>query len=150
MATETRKPTAAIAPFGLRMQPELRARVEAAAEGAGRSLNAEIVARLEKSFETAGVTAVTDDAFETMIRQAVATSLYHVTRSMAAIVEGGKHAEKIGKNVDYVGMVRQMADEFRDNYEHEIGFVVEAKQVKPKGRALDLRPRDEDSESSKR
>ena len=50
MATETRKPTAAIAPFGLRMQPELRERIEAAAETAGRSMNAEIIARLEASF----------------------------------------------------------------------------------------------------
>lgn len=40
-----------ITPFGLRMQPELKARLEESAKGRGRSLNAEIVARLEASFE---------------------------------------------------------------------------------------------------
>ncbi|HEL3212201.1 TPA: Arc family DNA-binding protein [Stenotrophomonas maltophilia] len=49
--TETRSSTAHINPFGLRMQPELRERLEAAAATEGRSLNAEIVARLEESFE---------------------------------------------------------------------------------------------------
>ncbi|HEL4805455.1 TPA: Arc family DNA-binding protein [Stenotrophomonas maltophilia] len=49
--TETRSSTAHINPFGLRMQPELRERLEAAAATAGRSLNAEIVDRLEDSFE---------------------------------------------------------------------------------------------------
>ena len=39
-----------INPFGLRMQPDLRAKIEAAAELNHRSLNAEIVARLEESF----------------------------------------------------------------------------------------------------
>jgi len=48
--TETRPATAAINPFGLRMQPELREQLENAATVAGRSLNAEINARLEASF----------------------------------------------------------------------------------------------------
>lgn len=48
--TETRPATASINPFGLRMQPELRERLEASAGLSGRSLNAEIVQRLEASF----------------------------------------------------------------------------------------------------
>lgn len=41
-----------IVPFGLRLQPELKDRLEKAAYGeAKRSLNAEIVKRLEESFE---------------------------------------------------------------------------------------------------
>ncbi|MEB1529874.1 Arc family DNA-binding protein [Xanthomonas sp. WHRI 7945] len=48
--TETRPSTATINPFGLRMQPELREQLEAAASESGRSLNAEITARLEASF----------------------------------------------------------------------------------------------------
>src|SRR4051812_27210298 len=40
-----------IAPFGLRMLPDLKARIEEAAAESGRSLNAEIVARLEQSFD---------------------------------------------------------------------------------------------------
>lgn len=38
-----------INPFGLRMQPELKAKIESAAKANHRSLNAEIVARLEDS-----------------------------------------------------------------------------------------------------
>lgn len=51
----TRLPTSHIAPFGVRMQPELKARIEAAAETAGRSLNAEIVARLQNSLNAPSV-----------------------------------------------------------------------------------------------
>lgn len=39
----------AIAPFGLKMQPALKAAMEEAAKNNARSLNAEIVNRLEKS-----------------------------------------------------------------------------------------------------
>lgn len=46
--TDDRKPMANIPPFGLRMQPELKARIEAAAKANNRSMNAEIVARLEE------------------------------------------------------------------------------------------------------
>lgn len=49
MADE-RKPMANIAPFGLRMQPDLKARVEGAAKANNRSLNAEIVATLEEAY----------------------------------------------------------------------------------------------------
>lgn len=50
--SKTRDPrpaTGHIPPFGLRMQPDLKARLEASAREAGRSLNAEIVARLDAS-----------------------------------------------------------------------------------------------------
>ena len=49
--TTTTAPTGLIAPFGLRMLPELRAKVEAAARKSGRSMNAEITTRLQESFE---------------------------------------------------------------------------------------------------
>ncbi|GEM_PF-4904365 len=39
-----------IVPFGLRMPPDLKARVEKAAQDNGRSMNAEVVQRLEYSF----------------------------------------------------------------------------------------------------
>lgn len=42
-------PVASITPFGLRLQPDLKRRVEEAAKLNGRSLNAEIAARLEAS-----------------------------------------------------------------------------------------------------
>lgn len=41
-----------IAPFGLRLPPDLKGRVQQAASESNRSLNAEIIARLEASFET--------------------------------------------------------------------------------------------------
>ena len=46
---QERKPMANITPFGLRMQPDLKAAVEQSARENNRSLNAEIVARLEWS-----------------------------------------------------------------------------------------------------
>ncbi|WP_426391928.1 Arc family DNA-binding protein [Variovorax sp. R-27] len=48
--TTTTAPTGNIAPFGLRMLPELKERIEAAAKASGRSMNAEITDRLERSF----------------------------------------------------------------------------------------------------
>lgn len=43
-----------IAPFGLRLQPDLKKRLEESADKESRSLNAEIVTRLEESFEQFG------------------------------------------------------------------------------------------------
>lgn len=40
-----------IVPLGLRMPPEVKEQIEAAARANGRSMNAEIVARLQASFE---------------------------------------------------------------------------------------------------
>ena len=48
-STNTRAATSHIAPFGVRMQPELKERLEKAAQESGRSLNAEIVSRLQSS-----------------------------------------------------------------------------------------------------
>lgn len=58
----TTAPTGNIPPFGLRMLPDLRAQIEAAAKASGRSMNAEIVARLQESFEPRGSKAVLDIA----------------------------------------------------------------------------------------
>ncbi|MBY3416769.1 Arc family DNA-binding protein [Rhizobium laguerreae] len=44
-------PVANITPFGLRMQPDLKRQIEEAAKLSGRSLNSEIVARLEASLQ---------------------------------------------------------------------------------------------------
>jgi len=49
MANTTTAPTGYIAPFGLRMLPHIRERIEQAAREAGRSLNAEIVHRLAQT-----------------------------------------------------------------------------------------------------
>lgn len=47
----TRRPTSHIAPFGVRMPPDLKERLERVASASDRSLNAEIVQRLERSLE---------------------------------------------------------------------------------------------------
>lgn len=49
MKPDDREKVANIVPFGLRMQPDLKRRVEEAARANGRSLNAEITHRLEIS-----------------------------------------------------------------------------------------------------
>lgn len=51
-----------INPFGLRMQPELRAKLEEAARASGRSLNAEITHHLEQAMEVAGTSYATPSA----------------------------------------------------------------------------------------
>jgi hypothetical protein len=65
----TTAPTGQIAPFGLRMLPEQREKIEEAARVSGRSMNAEIVARLQASFEDdkglpEGVRMAVEDAAE--------------------------------------------------------------------------------------
>jgi hypothetical protein len=45
--------TREIAPFGVRMPPDLKGLIEAAANTNGRSMNAEIVGRLQQSFASA-------------------------------------------------------------------------------------------------
>jgi hypothetical protein len=55
---ETQKELLAnIAPFGLRMQPDLKDRIKAEAERSNRSMNAEIIARLEESLDGGGAEA---------------------------------------------------------------------------------------------
>ncbi|MGO7575925.1 Arc family DNA-binding protein [Rhizobium ruizarguesonis] len=50
-----------IAPFGLRMQADLKERIKKEAEQNNRSMNAEIVARLEASFEPRSSLNLDDD-----------------------------------------------------------------------------------------
>lgn len=66
---KTRPATGHITPFGLRMQPELKERLERAAHKAGRSLNAEVVDRLERSFGTE--VQSTDEEVETLLIRAL-------------------------------------------------------------------------------
>lgn len=61
--SDPRPSTAKIPPFGLRLQPDLKAQIEESAKASGRSLNAEIVARLESSFaKDAASGLVSDDS----------------------------------------------------------------------------------------
>lgn len=56
----TTAPTGSIAPLGLRLLPELREQIEKAAKDNGRSLNAEVSARLQQSFEPANTERIGD------------------------------------------------------------------------------------------
>jgi len=99
-----------IVPLGLRMPPEIKEQIEAAAKANGRSMNAEIVARLQASFEpSANATAVTLEeiigAFARMMQLAVRVKPGTAADSKTA-VELQAVAEKIlerlpsGKNDD--------------------------------------------------
>ena len=46
----TKLSTSKIPPFGVRMGPDLKTKIEESAKANGRSMNAEIIARLEASF----------------------------------------------------------------------------------------------------
>lgn len=62
----------AVSPYPLRMPAELRAALEAAAVGVGRSLHAEILARLEGALE-AERRAVPDELVDAILLQASLT-----------------------------------------------------------------------------
>lgn len=67
-----------IAPFGVRMPTELKALVEAAAAANGRSINAEVVARLQESFTAptlASAARMNIDSLAEAIAERVATRL---------------------------------------------------------------------------
>lgn len=67
-----------ITPFGLRLQPALKKRVEEAAKANGRSLNSEIAARLEASFGDSGgkLKLVKQDAFNRLSERVEALEKY--------------------------------------------------------------------------
>jgi hypothetical protein len=56
----TKRKKTDIVPLMVRLREDLRARIEAAAKGRERSLNSEIVARLEQSFDREGLTRLRD------------------------------------------------------------------------------------------
>jgi hypothetical protein len=77
------------------MQPELKARLEAEAEKAGRSLNSEIVSRLEQSLSAGPVEAqVVDDGITAYERIAERTveKLLESERFLRSIERFSKHA----------------------------------------------------------
>lgn len=78
--TETRPSTGHINPFGLRMQPELRQKLEAAANEAGRSLNSEIVARLELSFGQAAFGADWESDLAVKFRELINPALVEMSK----------------------------------------------------------------------
>lgn len=92
--TVTTAPTGQIAPFGLRLLPELREKVEEAAKTSGRSMNAEIVARLQASFQ-APPAGTPSEAWEDQARQlmqarrAAASAGVALVNALAALRNAG-------------------------------------------------------------
>jgi len=66
-----------IPPFGVRIQPDLKELIEQAARASGRSLNAEIVARLQDSFDVLPEN-------ESVLRDLPPESLELLTKRLAA------------------------------------------------------------------
>lgn len=58
-------------PFGLRMPPELKEELEVLAEQNRRSLNAEIIVRLEESVKREGLTCITAEEIRQIVEQAL-------------------------------------------------------------------------------
>lgn len=71
-----------IAPFGVRMQPELKQKIEIAAKTNGRSMNAEIVHRLEQSFSTEPITS-----------NGKVTAAYYLQKASELLYQEGCEAE---------------------------------------------------------
>ena len=64
-----------ISPFGVRMPVDLKAKIDQAAKQNGRSLNAEIVDRLQRSFYEISAPGLTDEQL-LKVRDEVIKALY--------------------------------------------------------------------------
>jgi hypothetical protein len=69
-----------ISPFGVRMPQDLKARIEESAAKSGRSINAEIVARLQSSFETSP-----DASLLSALQEQISTYKFLLRRAAGAI-----------------------------------------------------------------
>jgi hypothetical protein len=111
----TTAPTGQIAPFGLRMLPELREKIEAAARESGRSMNAEIVARLESSLDgSAGASAdqiVKEMEFVRHMYERESKALSATQKLLAELLKTTTNAlEEEGVKGDLIRISRNMAE----------------------------------------
>lgn len=115
---ETRPSTGHINPFGLRLQPELKARLENAAERAGRSLNAEIVDRLTASLNADLMPLETDaDFIDAFARNRVGMSQAlkeKVTEIEAVVKEEQLHSDPLFHQLDRLGEAVYKVDRYQD------------------------------------
>lgn len=92
MADETKYPTR-IAPYGLRMPPDLKARVEASAVENQRSLNAEIVATLLEKYPE-----------ETYSAEEFLHSLEELATPLANIDTQIENQDRLNATLQYMGI----------------------------------------------
>ena len=79
-----------INPFGLRMPPELRQRLEQAIQESGRSMNAEIVHRLEESLNVKKFDAMATGAKIDVIHKLVESLVYSPSSATQKKLAPGK------------------------------------------------------------
>jgi hypothetical protein len=99
----TRPPTSHLAPFGLRMQPDLRARLEKAAADNGRSMNAEIAARLQDSFEVPATIGVQLKELESTLEDLLHDQEQQNERERVrahADAENARHLKELAEKVE--------------------------------------------------
>lgn len=96
----------AISPYPLRMPYELRTALEAAAVGVGRSLHAEILARLDSSLQE-DRSGLSDDLLESIGLQA------NLTLALAADLDAGALSAEQRRALDALTRVsRRIAERF--------------------------------------
>lgn len=98
----TTAPTGSIAPLGLRMLPELKQKIEDAAKANGRSMNAEISARLQASF----------DAIPWLQQNGLLERVEEAAKATGRTAEGEAYARLLSSlnNWDEVKMLRRELD----------------------------------------
>lgn len=119
----------------LRIPPELHARVHESAESNGRTYNAELIARLEQSFEERGIESMTvAEVIEEAVQKSLAEAekrIAHINRSLlvAEYAKAGITYPPLGTeapNEDYPARsARQQMLDARDNEIEALGTVIQ-------------------------
>ena len=73
--------------IGLRIPPSLKEKIEAAASAEGRSMNAEIRARIEASFESSSGQGASDGAVAALANALIAASQKHEVDALKSDIE---------------------------------------------------------------
>lgn len=91
--SEDRMPMANIPPFGLRMRPDLKTKIEEAARANNRSLNAEIVSRLYDSLDLDALRMAYTDS--ELVRDTQGLLLESMSRENEALRKAGLISEQL-------------------------------------------------------
>ena len=86
-------PVATITPFGLRMQPDLKRRIEEAAQRSGRSMNSEIIARLEWSLSQSELRSDATPTTEDPMFELLEKRMRHLEETIATLLRDDRSSE---------------------------------------------------------
>lgn len=92
-----------IAPFGVRMPPELKAQIEQSAKDNGRSINAEVVHRLEESIASEE-TLELDNAPASKEQNSLAEEALERIKHIEKILAGSKYREFVSATPEEMAM----------------------------------------------